>query len=182
MALSPQTLSIDDRRVVAAWAADCAEHVLAIYENAVPGDSRVRAAIDQARSFSAGDLDVSEAVRGRGGHAGAAARDAPSPAARAAAYAAEQAAAVAHMGAHALGAAGYAAKASTLDVGCDDDAVARSEAHRQVAEMTDAVAGVLSSLPAIGENRSGPLGPGRLTLGLVGDTIREIQRLLTKEW
>lgn len=86
------------------------------------------------------------------------------------------------MGAHALGAAGYAAKASTLDVGCDDDAVARSEAHRQVAEMTDAVAGVLSSLPAIGENRSGPLGPGRLTLGLVGDTIREIQRLLTKEW
>src|SRR5690606_20805941 len=37
---SPQTLSIEDRRVVASWAADCAEHVLSIYEDAVPGDIR----------------------------------------------------------------------------------------------------------------------------------------------
>jgi hypothetical protein len=180
MAQSPQTLSVNDRRVVATWAADCAERVLAIYENAVPGDPRVRAAIDQTRSFSAGDLDVSDAIRRRGGDAGAAAREASIPAARAAAYAAEQAAAVAHMGAHALGAAGYAAKASTLDAACDDDAVTRSEAHRQVAEMPDAVAHVLSLLPALGENRSGPLGPGRLSLGHVGEAIREIQRLLTE--
>lgn len=176
---SPQTLSVDDRRVAAVWPADCAEHVLAIYENVVPGDPRVRAAIDQTRSFSVGDLDVGAAVRRRGGDAGEAARHAPTPAAKAAAYAAEQAAAVAHMGAHALGAAGYAAKASILDA-CDDNVVARSEAHRQVVEMTDEVARVLSSLPALGENRSGPLGPGRLSLGHVGDTIREIQRLLTK--
>ena len=77
----------------------------------------------------------------------------------AAAYAAEQAAAVAHMGAHALGAAGYAAKASTLAAGCDDDDVTRSEARRQVAAMTDAVARAISSLPAVGENRSGPTDP-----------------------
>ncbi|MAT07211.1 MAG: hypothetical protein CL424_19435 [Acidimicrobiaceae bacterium] len=178
MAPSPQTLSVDDRRRLAAWAADCAEHVLHIYEVAVPGDARVRAAIDQARSFSAGDLDAGEAVRRRGGAAGAAARNAPTPAAKAAAYAAEQAAAVAHMGAHALGAAGYAAKASSLDVGCEDDAVARSEAHRQVADMTDLAARAVSRLPALGENRSGPLGPGRLSLGHVGVTIREIRRLL----
>ena len=179
MARSPQTLSVDDRRIVAVWAADCAEHVLAIYETVVPGDGRVRAAIDQTRSFSAGDIDVGEAIRRRGGDAGAAARDAPTPAAKAAAHAAEQAAAVAHMGAHALGAAGYAAKASALDAGCDDDTVARAEARRQVAEMTDAVARALSSLPPLGENRSGPLGPGRLSLGHVGDTIRAIQALLT---
>lgn len=117
VAPSPQTMSVDDRRMVAAWAADCAEHVLVIVEAAVPTDARVRAAIVQIRSFAAGELDVRDAVRQRGGEAGAAAREAPTPAARAAAYAAEQAAAVAHMGANALGAAGYAAKASTLAVG-----------------------------------------------------------------
>ncbi len=180
MAASPQTLSVDDRRLVAAWAADCAEHVLVIYENAAPGDTRVRAAIAQTRSFATGDLGVGDAIRRRGGEAGAAARDAPSPAARAAAYAAEQAAAVAHMGAHALGAAGYAAKAATLNAARDNDAVVRSEARRQVAKMNDAVARVLSSLPLLGENRSGPLGPGRLSLGPVGATIREIQRLLSE--
>ena len=91
-----------------------AEQVLAIYETAVPDDPRVKDAIAQARAFARGDLDIGEAVRRRGGDAGAAARQAPTPAATAAAYAAEQAAAVAHMGAHALGAAGYAAKASAL--------------------------------------------------------------------
>jgi len=157
MPRSPQTLSIDDRRIVASWAADCAEHVLAIFEDAVPGDGRARAALDQTRSFAAGELDIAEAVRRRGGDAGAAAREAPTPAARAAAYAAEQAAAVAHMGAHALGAAGYAAKALALAGGRDGDEMARSEARRQVADMTDAVAHALSLLPALGENRSGPL-------------------------
>jgi len=178
MALSPQTLSVDDRRTVAWWAADCSEHVLVIYEEAVPGDTRVRAAIEQARSFAAGELDVMAAVRVRGGQAGAAAREAPTPAARAAAYAAEQAAAVAHMGAHALGAAGYAAKASTLASGRRDNAVTHSEALRQLAALSDAAARAISSLPALGENRSGPLGPGRLSGGLVGDTIRTIQAQL----
>src|SRR3954451_9215298 len=147
VAPSPQTLSVDHRRILASWAADCAEHVLVIYEDAVPGDVRVRAAIDQARAFASDDLDVSDAVRRRGGEAGAAAREAPTPAATAAAYAAEQAAAVAHMGAHALGAAGYAAKASTLAAECDDDAVTLAEARRQVAAATDAVNRALASLP-----------------------------------
>jgi hypothetical protein len=178
VARSPQTLSVEDRRVVASWAAACAEHVLVIYEDAVPDDTRVRGAIDQARAFAAGELDVADAVRRRGGDAGAAARNAPTPAAKAAAYAAEQAAAVAHMGAHALGAAGYAAKASTLAAGWEDDSVTRAEARRQMAAMTDAVARVLASLPALGENRSGPLGPGRLSNGHVGDAIRAIQAQL----
>ena len=178
MALSPQTLSVDDRRTVAWWAADCAERVLVIYEEAAPRDSRVRAAIEQTRAFAAGELDIREAVRRRGGQAGAAARDAPTPAARAAAYAAEQAAAVAHMGAHALGAAGYAAKATTLASGQDDDSVTHCEALRQVAAMSGATARVISSLPGLGENSSGPLGPGRLCSGHVGDTIRAIQAQL----
>jgi hypothetical protein len=178
VAISPQTLSVGDRRIVAAWAADCAEHVLGIFEDAVPDDARVRAAIEQARSFATGVLSVSDAVRRRGGDAGAAARAAPTPAARAAAYAAEQAAAVAHMGAHALGAAGYAAKASALVAGSDGDVVTRSEAARQVAAMTEAVARAISSLPALGEHRSGPLGPGRLSRGQVGDAIRAMQDMV----
>jgi hypothetical protein len=178
MARSPQTLGVDDRRVVASWAADCADSVLGIFEAVAPGDLRVRAALEQTRAFADARLDVEEAIRRRGGEAGAAAREAPTPAARAAAYAAEQAAAVAHMGAHALGAAGYAAKASTLAAGCDDDTVTRSEARRQVATMTDAVARALRLLPALGENRSGPLGPGRLSGGHVGEAIRAVQAAL----
>lgn len=178
MGRSPQTLSVDDRRVVASWAADCAQHVLGVFEDAVPGDGRMRAAIEQARAFAAGELNVAEAVRRRGGEAGAAARETTSPAARVAAYAAEQAAAVAHMGAHALGAAGYATKAVALAAGCDRDAVVRAEAHRHFAAMTDSVANALSRLPALGANGSGPLGPGRLSGGLVGDAIRAIQELL----
>jgi hypothetical protein len=85
---------------------------------------------------------------------------------------------VAHMGAHALGAAGYAVKASSLAAGCDDDAVTRSEVRRQVAAMTDAVAGALSALPAVGDNRAGPLGPGRLSGGNVGEAIGAIQAQL----
>ncbi len=170
---SPQTLSVEDRKRVAWWAADCAEHVLAIYETAVPDDDRVRNAIDQARAFAVGDLGVADAGRRRGGDAGAAAREATTPAARAAAYAAEQAAAVAHMGAHALGAAGYAAKASTL--AGDGDEVTRSGARRQVAAMNDVVAGALASLPALGQDGAGPLGPGRLSSGCIGQAIRAIQ-------
>lgn len=178
MAPSPQTLTLDDRRIVASWAADCAEHVLVLFEAAAPDDARVRAAIAQTRSFAAGELGVGEAVRRRGGQAGAAARQAPTPAARAAAYAAEQAAAVAHMGAHALGAAGYAAKAAALAAGRDEDAVARSEARRHVAAMTDAVVHALRALPALGEQPAGPIGAGRLGVGLVGVAIRTIQELL----
>jgi hypothetical protein len=172
---SPQTLSIAERRTVASWAADYAEHVLPLFEDVMPDDPRVRAAIDQTRAFAAGSLDVGDAIRTRGGQAGAAGRKAPTPTARAAAYAAEQAAAVAHMGAHALGASGYAGKAAALHADCDDDTVARAQAHRQVAAMTHQVAQALASLPALGENNSGPLGPGRLSTGHIGATIQAIQ-------
>ena len=178
MPRSPQTLSVEERRAVAAWAAGCAEHVLTIYEDAVPGDDRVRAAIDQTRAFAADELDVATALRRRGGDAGGAARDAPTPAATAAAYAAEQAAAVAHMGAHALGAAGYAAKASSLEAGDGDGTVVRTEVRRQVSTMTPDVARALSSLPDLGQDRSGPLSTGRLSGGLVGEAIRMIQAML----
>jgi hypothetical protein len=176
--MSIQTLSVGDRRLVASWAADCAENARAIYEAAVPNDSRVRDAIAQTRAFASGELATGEAIRRRGGAAGTAAREAPEPAARAAAYAAQQAAAVAHMGAHALGAAGYAAKAAALVDDRESNEAVRSAARRQVALMSAAVASALSLLPALGEDRGGPLGPGLLTSGQVGEAIRVIQEQL----
>jgi len=108
---SPQTLSEADRRIVAAWAADCAERVLGLFEAEAPGDSRPRDAIARLRAFARGELGVAEARRRSVAHA--AAREVSAPAA-AAARAAGQAASIPHMGAHALGAAAYAAKAAGL--------------------------------------------------------------------
>ena len=100
---SRQALSEADRRAVAAWAADCAERVLAVFEAEAPGDDRPRDAIARTRAFARGELGAAGEIRRRF-VAGRAAREVRAPAAVAAARAAAQASAVAHMGAHALGA------------------------------------------------------------------------------
>jgi hypothetical protein len=170
---SPQTLSQVGRRTVAAWAADCAEHVLGIFEAAAPGDSRPRDLIARTRAFARGELDVAEGIRRRFA-GGVPAREVQVPAAAAAARAAGQAAATAHMGAHALGAAAYAAKAAGL--AAPDRAEAVSEEIRwQLDHMPAAVAMALRLLPPAGENASGPLGPGLLSSGLLGQIIGDLQ-------
>ncbi len=103
------TLQVSDHRLLAEWAADCAEHVLHLFEEVQPADGRPRQAIELARAWVRGEITMSQA-RTAAGHAQAAARDL-SGAARHAAYAAGQAAAVAHVAAHELGAAAYAIKA-----------------------------------------------------------------------
>ena len=103
------TLTDADHRLLALWAASCAEHVLALFESAQPGDLRPRHAIAQARAWVRGEAGMMQA-RAAGGHAMGAARDLRGPA-RHAAYAAGQAGAVAHVAAHELGAAAYAIKA-----------------------------------------------------------------------
>jgi hypothetical protein len=50
------TLSEDDRRVLAVWAADCAERTLWLFEARTPNDIRPRAAIDGLRAFARGEL------------------------------------------------------------------------------------------------------------------------------
>ena len=99
----------DDHRLLAMWAADCAEHVLHLFEQARTGDDRPRRAIDLGRAWARGEIGWAEA-RTAAGHANAAARDLRG-AARHAAYAAGQAAAVGHVAAHELGAAAYAIRA-----------------------------------------------------------------------
>ncbi len=104
------TLQDADHRLLALWAADCAQHVLHLFEELQPDDNRPRRAIESARAWALGELTMSQS-RAAGGHAMAAARELRG-AARHAAYAAGQAAAVAHVAAHELGAAAYAIKAA----------------------------------------------------------------------
>ena len=170
---SPQTLSEAERRIVAAWAADCAERVLRLFEAEAPGDSRPRDAIARCRAFARGELAVAEEIRRRF-IAGGAARDVRSPAAAAAARAAGQAAAVPHMGAHALGAAAYAAKAAGL-AAPDRPGAVDEEIRWQLDCMSPAVRAALRQLPPVGHDSSGPLGPGLLASGLLGTIIRDLQ-------
>lgn len=103
------TLTDADHRLLALWAAACAEHVLHLFESVQRTDPRPREAIEQIRAWARGEIRMSQS-RAAGGHAMAAAREL-SGAARHAAYAAGQAAVVAHVAAHELGAAAYAIKA-----------------------------------------------------------------------
>src|ERR1700682_2511282 len=103
-------LAHPDHPLLALGAASCAEHILDRFELIRPDDPRPRKAIEQARAWARGEITMSQA-RAAGGHAMAAARDLSGPA-RHAAYAAGQAAVVAHVAAHQLRGAAYAIKAA----------------------------------------------------------------------
>lgn len=174
---SPQTLSEADRRLVAAWAADCAERVLGLFEAEAPDDDRPRALIARSRAFARGELNTAEEIRRRFA-GGVGAGDVKAPVAAAAARAAGQAVAVCHMGAHALGAAAYAAKAAVLADPGRPGAV-EYEIRWQLDHMSAEVRAALRSLPPVGENSAGPLGPGLLASGELGNIIRALQGGLT---
>lgn len=178
---SPQALSEADRRIVALWAAECAERVLPLFEAEAPDDDRARDGIARARAFGRGELDTAGEIRRRF-EAGRAAKSASSAAAIAAARAAGQASGVAHMGAHALGAAAYAVKARGLAVGGERTAAAdvarRAELDWQIGEMGGDVRRALASLPALGTDSSGSLGAGLLATGVLGEAIRALQETL----
>jgi len=175
--LSPQTLSEAERRLVAAWAADCAERVLSLFEAEAPDDGRPRALIARTRAFARGELDTAEEIRRRF-TGGVGVGDVKDPAAVAAARAAGQAVAVCHMGAHALGAAAYAARAAGL-ADPDRPEVVAGEIRWQLDHMSAVVRAALRALPPVGEDSSGPLGPGLLASGQLGKIIRDLQAGLT---
>jgi hypothetical protein len=173
---SPQALSEAERRAVAAWAADCAERVLEVVEAEAPDDDRPRALIARTRAFARGELKTSEGIRRRFA-GGVGAGDVKAPAAAAAARAAGQAVAVCHMGAHALGAAAYAAKAAGLAHPGRPEAV-EDEIGWQLNHMSAEVRAALRALAPVGEDSSGPLGPGVLASGQLGAIIRNLQAAL----
>ncbi|KUI24513.1 hypothetical protein AU195_01635 [Mycobacterium sp. IS-1496] len=130
------TLTDDHHRLLALWAADCAEHVLGHFEAERPDDPRPRRAVEAARAWARGDLPMMRA-RAQGGHAMGAARPLEG-AARFAAYAAGQAACVGHVAEHDLGAAAYAIKA-VRSAHPDDRRAGRAERDWQRARLPDQV-------------------------------------------
>ena len=77
-----------DHHLLAVWAADCAQHVLHFFEQAQPSDDRPRRAIEQAHAWVRGEITMTQARTAAG-----------------------QAAVVADVAAHELGAAAYAIRA-----------------------------------------------------------------------
>lgn len=175
---SPQTLSEADRRLVAAWAADCVEHVLGLFEAEAPGADRPRALIARTRAFARGELNTAEEIRRRF-TGGVGAGEVKSPAAKAVARAAGQAVAICHMGAHALSAAACAVRAVGL-ANLEQPEVIEREIRWQLDHMSIEVRTALQALPLVGENSSGPLGPGLNTSGQLGTIVRKLQAGLTQ--
>ena len=132
------TLEDPQHRLLAAWAADCAEHVLDYFCGQHPKDDRPRRAIEQARAWSRGEISVLQAREAA--YAAHAAARAASGAAREAARAAGHAVATAHMADHELGAAAYAIRAvrAASPVERRDEA-GRSECQWQRERLPEAI-------------------------------------------
>ena len=131
------TLTDSDHRLLALWAAACAEHVLHLFESVQPSDPRPRQAVEQVRAWARGEITMS-ASRAAGGHAMGAARPLRGSA-RYAAFASGQAALVAHVAAHELGAAAYAIKAARAAApGCEGRAGQR-ECQWQREQLPDEI-------------------------------------------
>ncbi|WP_020386937.1 putative immunity protein [Kribbella catacumbae] len=130
------TLSDEDHRLLALWAAECAEHVLGYFEQERADDPRPREAIAAARAWARGDLPMMQA-RAVGGHSMGAARPLVG-AARFAAYSAGQAACVGHVAEHDLGAAAYAIKA-VRSARPDDPEAGRVERDWQRTQLPEPV-------------------------------------------
>jgi hypothetical protein len=132
------TLTDSDHWLLALWAAACAEHVLHLFESVQPSDLRPRQAIEHIRAWTRGEITMSQ-CRAAGGHAMAAARELRG-AARHTAYAAGQAAVVAHVAAHNLGAAAYAIKAVRATApGREGESAGRLECRWQREQLPDAI-------------------------------------------
>jgi hypothetical protein len=147
-------LSIEDRRMIVHWAADCAERVLPLFEAKAPTDTRPRAAIEGARAFV---LDGRRTVRLRsaGWAAFAAAREVGDPIATAAARAAHLAAAgpfthalaTLHQSKHVLGSAVYQAQARELAAG-NAPGVGEAEIRWAIEQASPTVYEVVRRFPA----------------------------------
>ena len=102
-------LEIAKHRLLAAWAAECAQRVLPLFQEC-SSDKRPERAIEIAQAWARGVVSVGEAQKAAVG-AHAAAREVTGTSATAAARAAGHAVATAHMADHCLGASSYALKA-----------------------------------------------------------------------
>jgi hypothetical protein len=111
-----------DQKILALWAADCAERVLPYFEDEHPDDDRPLKAIEVCRDWARTGVFHMAVIRGASLSAHAAARDAKgNDAACFAAHAAGQAVATAHVPTHALGSSLYSIRAVAAHSGNADD-------------------------------------------------------------
>jgi len=116
-------LSETDRRELVEWTIACAERMLPLFLAERPDDLRPREALEAARAFMRGEMDI-EDVREKAFACHAAAREASDPSALAAARVCGQAAAVAHMAGHARQVPRYTSKAFPGDRARRDEELA----------------------------------------------------------
>jgi len=138
------TLDDPQHRLLAAWAADCAEHVLDYFDSQYSDDDRPRRAIEQARAWSRGEISMIQAREAA--YAAHDAAKAATGAAREAARAAGHAVATAHMADHELGAAAYAIRAvrAASPAGTREEA-GRSECQWQRERLPEAIRALVLS-------------------------------------
>lgn len=166
-------LTLEDLRTVSRYAAECAQEVLEIFEQAHPADSRPRDAIDAARTFGWGGERVKTlrdtawaALKAAGGMDTMGANDAARAAMAAAAAAYLHPLADAHQVKHILGAAAHAARSVELRAGGDRDVGSAHLEHTRLL-ATPALVDVLRRFPAA------PAGGGR-----VGELLRDLDSAL----
>ncbi|MDT5186271.1 MAG: hypothetical protein QOI29_4429 [Mycobacterium sp.] len=154
------TLSDQDRRLVAHWAADCAERVLALFEAKAPADTRPRDAIEGARAFALAGKRTAH-LRRLAWAAFATASEVGDPVATAAARAAGLAAATPythalatpHQSKPVLGPAVYQAEARELAAG-NDPSVGDEEIHWAIEHASPTVREVVRRFPARSPGRT----------------------------
>lgn len=157
------SLSDDERRLIALWAADCAARVLSLFEAKAPEDTRPREAIEETRLFGLGGRRTGR-LRSLSWAAHAAAREVGDPVASAAARAAAHAAASAYI--HALASPHQARHihepavclALAREFAADHDpAVGDEEIRWAVEHAPRGICAVIRRMPVTG-------GPGRTRL------------------
>lgn len=153
-------LTHDELRVVARYVAESAQDVLALFENACPGDPRPRAALDAAWEFVDGARRTRlQRITSLDAHR--AAKVAPTEISRLAAQAAGDAASAAylhplanaHQVGHILRAAANAARIAEVEAG-DDPAVGHEMVEHARERATPALIDVLRRYPAAPTGKS----------------------------
>lgn len=154
-------LDVERHRMLVGWAAECAEHVLRLFEQN-NRDDRPKHAIQMARAWAKGDVSVGIAQRAAWA-AHAAAREAEGMHATEAARAAGHAAAAAHMADHSLGGAIYALRA-VEKIGGSIESERDWQIKRLPKEVRDLVLSAWSS------DRLRRFAPGNAAQGIAAET------------
>ena len=125
-----------DKKVLALWAIDCAEHVLPCFEEKYHSDKRPRKALETLNEWVDTGVFKMSVIRKASLNAHAAAKDAKEDYAKYAAHAAGQAVATAHVPTHALGSSVYAIRAVAAYSGNANEGLIR-ERNWQLQRLRD---------------------------------------------